>query len=132
MEGKADKKQAFIELRAKSTSYDSIAKQIGVSKPTLIKWSEELADELSNYKAIEREALRELYLASKKHRIIIQGEQLKVMRKELAKRDFSDVPTYKLVELVTRLSDNLANDEEQIKFVGDGLDRWETTHQWVG
>jgi transposase len=35
---KIDQKEQFIELRAKGVSYDEIAKEIGVSKPTLIKW----------------------------------------------------------------------------------------------
>ena len=127
-----DKQQQFIELRAKGNSYDSIAKQIGVSKPTLMGWSNELEMELANYKAMEQEALREEYLATKKHRIIVQGEQLKAVRKELAKRDFSDVPTHKLIELVAKLSDNLASDEQPIEFIGEGLERWNTTHKWVG
>ncbi len=126
-----EKKQQFIELRAKGNSYDAIAKAIEVSKPTLIKWSDELSEELANYKAIEHEALREQYLASKKHRIIVQGEQLIAMRKELAKRDFTDVPTHKLVELVAKLSDSLASDEEPIELTAEGLNMLKITHSWV-
>lgn len=132
MDDKAGKKQAFIELRAQGNSYDSISKEIGVSKPTLMGWSRELEMELANYKAMEQEALREEYFATKKHRIIIQGEQLKAIRKELSKRDFSDVPTYKLVELVAKLSDNLAADEEPVQFTGEGLRRLDFNHRWVG
>lgn len=127
-----DDRQQFIELRAKGNSYDSIAKQIGVSKPTLMGWSNELEMELANYKAMEQEALREEYLATKKHRIVMQGEQLKSIRKELSKRDYSDVPTHKLVELAIKLSDNLANEEEQITFTGDGLERLKHRYQWTG
>ena len=42
MENKNDKKDQFVELRAKSNSYDSIAKKIGVSRGTLINWSHDL------------------------------------------------------------------------------------------
>jgi transposase len=127
-----DERQQFIELRAKGNSYDSIAKQIRVSKPTLISWSNELEMELANYKTMEQDALREEYLATKKHRIVMQGEQLKSIRKELHKRDYSDVPTHKLIELVIKLSDNLANEEEQVTFTGDGLQKIRLKYQWNG
>ncbi len=127
-----DIKQKFIALRAKGNSYDSISNEINVSKPTLIKWSGELEIELANYKTIELESLREQYLASKKHRLILQGEQLKAMREELGKRDYSDVPTYKLIELVAKLSDNLASDEQPMKFKGEGLRMLDYNHTWVG
>ncbi|MCP1494595.1 DNA invertase Pin-like site-specific DNA recombinase [Peribacillus frigoritolerans] len=39
---KFDQKEQFIELRAKCVSYDEIAKQIEVSKATLIKWGERI------------------------------------------------------------------------------------------
>jgi DNA invertase Pin-like site-specific DNA recombinase len=60
-----EQKQRFIELRAKGNSFSSIAESISVSKPTLIKWSDELESDISNLKAIEQEALREQYLATK-------------------------------------------------------------------
>jgi transposase-like protein len=132
MGDKYEVKQQFIGLRARGNSYDSIAKKIGISKPTLIKWSSELEMEIANYRAIELEALREEYLASKRHRIILQGEQLKAMRKELAKRDLTDIPTHKLIELVAKLSDNLASDEEPLMFTGEGMQFADFNHQWVG
>ncbi len=36
-----DKKNEFLKLRIQGLSFDKIAKQISVSKPTLIKWNEE-------------------------------------------------------------------------------------------
>lgn len=43
-----DKKNQFMQLRLKGLSFDKIAKAIGVSKPTLLKWNEE------NKEAIEK------------------------------------------------------------------------------
>ena len=41
-----EEKQRFVELRAKGLSFERIAEELKVSKPTLIKWSEELFHEV--------------------------------------------------------------------------------------
>jgi orotate phosphoribosyltransferase-like protein len=50
-------KEQFVELRARGWSFDRIAKELKVSKQTLINWSRELVLEISNRRAIERESL---------------------------------------------------------------------------
>ena len=42
-------KEKFIQLRAKGLSFDKIAKQIKISKPTLLKWSEEFEKEINKH-----------------------------------------------------------------------------------
>ena len=126
-----DTKQNFVELRAKGNSYDTISNKLSVSKPTLIQWSSELEYEISNYKAIEREALRENYLASKEHRIKILGSQLKMVREELKNRDLSEVSTNKLIEPSIKLSDALTKDVESLEFTGDGIRPDLFTSSWA-
>ncbi|MBI2798555.1 hypothetical protein HYX70_04705 [Candidatus Saccharibacteria bacterium] len=126
-----EKKQQFIELRAKGNSYNSIAESIGVSKPTLIKWSDELESELANYKAIELESLRDQYLATKRHRVMVLGTQLTAIRDELGNRDLSEVSTSKLIELAIKLSDSLAKEEEPIMFTSDNLKLDSLGHSWA-
>ncbi len=103
MINKTDKQQAFIELRARGNSFDTIARQLEVSKGTLINWSRDLEDEIQNYSALELDILKEKYLISKKHQIQSYGEQLAVVRKELSNRDLSDVKTEKLIEAEIKL-----------------------------
>lgn len=103
MINKTDKQQGFIELRAKGNSFDTIAKQLEVSKGTLINWSRDLEDEIQNYSALELDALKEKYLISKKHQIQSYGEQLATVREELSSRDPSDVKTEKLIEVEIKL-----------------------------
>lgn len=103
MINKTDKQQGFIELRAKGNSFDTIAKQLEVSKGTLINWSRDLEDEIQNYSALELDALKEKYLISKKHQIQSYGEQLATVREELSSRDLSDVKTEKLIEVEIKL-----------------------------
>jgi len=95
-------KNRFIELRAKGLSFDKISKELKVSKQTLIDWSRDLQEEITNLKAIELEALQEKYFLTKEKRIELFGERLKAIAEELDKRDLKDVSTEKLIELLLR------------------------------
>ena len=54
--------QKFLELRAQGKSLRAIEIEIGTSRGTLAKWEQEYGEELTNLKAIERDAMREKYL----------------------------------------------------------------------
>ena len=64
-----EQKEKFVELRAKNWSFKKIAKQLGISKPTLIKWSKELNQKIANMKAIELEAIQEKYYMQKNKKL---------------------------------------------------------------
>ena len=95
-------KEQFIELRAKGWSFDKIAKELGKAKQTLIDWSKDLQDEIANRKALELEALYESYYLLKENRLQTFGVMLSKIKKEIESRDFSDVPTEKLLELLLK------------------------------
>ena len=95
-------KERFIELRAKGWSYDKIGKELGKAKQTLIDWSKELQDEIANLKALELEALYEKYYLLKETRLQTFGEMLTKIKTEVERRDLSDVPTDKLLELLLK------------------------------
>lgn len=99
-----DTKERFIELRAKGWSFDKIAKELGKAKQTLIDWSKELQDEIANRKALELEALYESYYLLKENRLQTFGAMLSKIKKEVESRNFSDVPTEKLLELLLKYS----------------------------
>ena len=94
-----EQKEKFIELRAKGYSFDKIAKELGRAKQTLIDWSKELEEEIANHKALELEALYEKYYLHKENRLQTFGELLGKIKKEIEKRNLSDVSTEKLLEL---------------------------------
>jgi len=81
-------KQQFIDLRAKGYSYAKIAKQINVSKPTLIQWSQEDATfrYINNLRALYLDKLQEKYAISKQHRIEAFSALLERVKTELATR----------------------------------------------
>ena len=95
-------KERFIELRAKGYSFDRIAKELGKAKQTLIDWSKELQDEIANLKALELEALYESYYLLKENRLQTFGAMLTKIKEEMERRDLSDVPTDKLLDLLLK------------------------------
>ena len=85
--GKEEQKSKFIHLRAKGYSYERIAKELGVSKGTLVNWNTELESEIAQIRSIELEALQEEYFLLKEGRIRLLGGQLKALQTEIGKRD---------------------------------------------
>lgn len=113
---KNSEKYQFIELRAKGLSFHKISQELEVAKSTLIQWSKELELEIANLKAIEMEAIFEHYCMSKKARIELFGEQIAKIKNELRKRDFSDIPTEKLFDLLLKYANYLKQDEMKMEF----------------
>jgi transposase len=105
--GKEEQKSRFIHLRAKGNSYARIAKELGVSKGTLVNWNTELETEIAHVRSIELEALQEEFFLLKEGRIRLLGEQLKSIQDEISRRDLSKVKTDKLMELQLRYFEEL-------------------------
>ncbi|MEI8125513.1 MAG: hypothetical protein WCG42_07160 [Parachlamydiaceae bacterium] len=81
-----DVKEEFIRLRARGLSFDKISKEINTSKPTLLKWNEELEKEISNLSYLEVEIVLEQYRLAKINKI--EGFSLVLQKaiEELKKR----------------------------------------------
>ena len=92
-------KRKFIELRAKGYSFDKIAKELGKAKQTLIDWSRDLDQEITQAKAVELDSLYESYSLYKEARLKTLGEILSKLKKEVDKRDLTDLPTDRLLDL---------------------------------
>jgi len=100
--GKEEQKSRFIVLRAKGHSFSRIAKELGVSKGTLVNWNAELEEEIAQARSVELEALQEEFFLATEGRIRLLGEQLKAIQAEIGKRDLSKIKTEKLMELQLR------------------------------
>lgn len=116
-----DDKNKFVELRAKGYSFSKIADETGVSKPTLIQWSQDgaVSREIHNLRTLHIDELQEKYAMTKRHRITVFGEVLNKAKTELENRDLSDLPTDKLITLVMKLSDTLRQDETELVLMGE-------------
>jgi intein-encoded DNA endonuclease-like protein len=129
----AKTKERFVELRAEGWSYERIARELRVSKQTLIDWSHTLEMEIQNLRAIQIEMLQEKYALSKEQKIELFGERLEAIKKELLKRDFSDVPTEKLFDLLLKCSIALQNETaEAAVFAKEVFSDFTHTKTWKG
>lgn len=98
-------KEKFVELRARGWSFDRIAKELQVSKQTLMNWSREFSLEIRNRRAIEHEALLEQYELTREGRIEFLGNLVKKLREELASRSLATVSTERLVDLSLKVGE---------------------------
>ena len=114
MAGNIDKQAKFIELRGKGMSFQKIADEIGVSKPTLIKWNGELLEQVKEAQYMELENLVEHYGLFRKERFEVYCKALNFALKEFQERaekgELKTVPTDKLLNLVEQLEKRLEKD----------------------
>ena len=132
-ESKADLKEKFIELRAASMSYENIAGQLNVSKPTLITWAKELQKEIGNARTVRMDELFERFAVAKTKRIEVFGKRLDAILTELDKRDLSEVKTEALLTLALKYGEMMRNEHEPLLLKGEesALDYdFSTTETW--
>jgi len=111
-----EKKEKFIQLRAKGYSFDKIAKKLQMSKQTLIDWNKELEEEISNFKAMELELLYEKYYLTREQRLQTFGQMLSRIKDEIDIRNISEIPTDKLLELFLKYNDKVKEELIEPKF----------------
>ncbi len=118
-EGRTERKNQFIELRAKGYSYRKIAKELSISTGTLTAWDRELSEDIRELKALQLEELYSKYYMLKEARIEQLGDTLKKINTELNKRDFEDISTDKLLDHKIRYMQALQ--EEYIDLSQDNI-----------
>jgi transposase len=97
-------KYNFISLRAKGNSFDSIAKEIEVSKPILIEWNKIYREEIEN---IKTEAFEEFLQENKltlKHRLEILSIIQKRLSEELQERNLDSISTSRIIDLLLKIN----------------------------
>ncbi len=113
-------KERFIELRAQGYSFDRIAKDLGKAKQTLIDWSKELQEEIANRKALELEIIYEKFFLLKEARLQTLGEMIAKIKVEVEKRNLSEVPTEKLLELLLKYNSQVNEETVEPLFKSSG------------
>lgn len=94
-----DKKHEFVNLRARGLSYDSIAKELHVSKATLIKWARDYEAEISDLTRENLDSLYKSYGMAKEARITALGGTLEKINAAIDAADFSEIPLSTLLRL---------------------------------
>ena len=108
-----EQKSKIVELRAKDYSIARIAKEVGISKTSVIDTIQGLREKIAVQRAVELETLYEEQHLSTKSRIERLSEMLEKVTEELRERDFQDVPTDRLIELSLKLQ--VAIKEERVE-----------------
>lgn len=101
------KKEKFVELRASGLSFDKIASQTGISKPTLIKMNRELAVEVNRLRLINIEALAQKYGLLRESRIEALANLLARVDTAIVNADLNTLAPDKLVDMRHKLTDRL-------------------------
>lgn len=91
----------FIELRVKGLSFDKIALELKISKPTLLKWNKEreVAETIKAMQLMQYQSILKLYQMDRNSRIERFSKLAKKINEEFEKRDLSELPTEKLFKL---------------------------------
>jgi hypothetical protein len=109
----------FIEMRAEARTLAKIAKELVISRNTATKWDRDLQDDIKAASAFNTEEMMEKYRMTKKKRIEMYGEKLLAMEDELSRRDFADISTPKLCEMIIKYSKALEAEIDKPKFLTD-------------
>ena len=110
----------FVELRAKGYSYDKIAEETGTSKPTLLKWSTDYSRQLKEAEHFEMNSLLSQYGVLRQSRVeafsSMLGSALQELKKRAEEKDYSEVPTDKLLRIALELERRVEREAEEKKF----------------
>lgn len=99
MAAKQETINKFILLRAQGLSYDKIAKRLKIGRATCQSWDSKYTREIADRKAEELNALYEEYFMGHKARIKRLGGICNKLDEEINKRDFSQIPLEKLLDM---------------------------------
>jgi len=110
----ADQRTAFVILRGQGKSFEAIAQELGISKPTLLKWQGELLDQIKEQEFYEVQQLTELYQVTRRERFETIAKLLGAVKAELARRadaeQLADLTLDKLTALALLLEKRLSQD----------------------
>jgi hypothetical protein len=97
-----EQERKIIEFRALSWSLEKIAKEVGVSKPTVIKINKKYAARIIKLKELELDELTEASYLSKAKKVGLVGTRLQSIREVLVNRDLNALSTKELTLLEER------------------------------
>ena len=106
----------FVFLRSQGWSFNRIAVDLKVSKPTLIKWGRQHQFEIANLRATETEGLVEKHFKAQHLRFEQLAQLLQRIDDELASRKLDTVPKGRLLTLAANLRAEIARESAPPKF----------------
>lgn len=127
-----DKKEQFVIKRGlEGKSFDTIAKELTVTKTTLIKWSKEFNEEISNLEDFEKERIIEKYKAGRKIRFEAMLEIRDKILSVIKKRNLSEVPFGSLMKNYVELEKMLDGSLDLRFYTGETKNTLEENLEWL-
>lgn len=111
-----DKEQQFITMRADGISYDTISKELGVAKATLIKWNKKYSNEINNLNFVALQALIDEISKSKRERVEILVNRINGINEALSNIDYSALSVKELIQLLDHTSEQLDKEAKKVSF----------------
>ena len=105
-------KSTFANLKASGLSYDKIAIELDVSKPTLLKWGEELKYVIIEEARQQAEHLLSEFKLIRQARLKGMQERLENINLELQNRDLAEVSTKELFQIEESLYKSYAKQSQ--------------------
>ena len=102
--------ERFKFLRSQGWSFNRIAVELHVSKPTLIKWGRQHQFEIANLRATETEGLIEKFFKPQHERLQHLSKLMQRIELELEQRKLDTVPTARLLSLASSLRAEIARE----------------------
>ena len=124
-----EEKQKFVQLRAVGMSFDRIAQETGISKPTLLKFQAELKEEIQEQQYYELENIVNHFSVERRNRFqamaCLLSRALQELRNIAESQALESMPVEKLVQLVLTLEQRLEKDtkKELLSIPGDSPSR---------
>ena len=124
-----EKKERFLELRISGETFESIAKQLSVSKQTLINWSKDkdIQKAISIAQKMRIQAILKQYEVARKDQIEYYSKLSQQVKSELLKSKISNLKPDKLLDIVIKCDKKLDDLIEGKTFGGGSkIGDWET------
>jgi len=116
-----DKKKKFLLLRADGKSFDKIAKELKVTKKTLIQWSRIYQDDIQDLQFQDMRDLKEQYRYDKKAQYEQLLKQLEKFNKAIDEADLSSATIKDLHLIRNDINSKLEQIEKRTSFINTGL-----------
>jgi transposase len=109
-----EEKEKFIQLRARGYSFDKIAEELDISKPTLIKWQGEFNEQVKQQQYFELENLLNQYELMRRNRFEKYSRLLNAVFEELEtkteEQELEELSVPELLKLADKLETRLEQD----------------------
>ncbi len=116
-----DKQKKFLLLRADGLSFDKIAKELKVSKPTLIQWSRLFQDDIQDLQFQDMRDLKEQYQYNKRSQYEQLLKHLQKFDKAIEEADLSSATIKDLHLIRNDILFKLEQIEKKTSFINTGL-----------